>query len=96
MHKIHILICFQIEEFRTNEPKKIGNKNWKLYFIFLKKFNTQFSNFSYMPKITHNTPLLMPGRIAPAPKAIPLKKLVIKFNILNSFKYKYMLLKGNY
>ncbi len=27
-----------------------------------------------MPKITHNTPLLIPGKIAPAPIATPLKK----------------------
>ena len=58
----------------TQIPRAIGNKNLKLDLKFLKKFNMQFSKGSYIPNITHNTPLLIPGKIAPAPMAIPLKK----------------------
>ena len=86
-------------------PVTIGNKNLKFYLIFLKKFSTQLSKFSYIPKITHSTPLLIPGRIAPAPISMPLKKSLryfkkstpfcsynIKYNkigILIPFKYTY-------
>ena len=56
-------------------PVKRGNKNLKFSFIFLKNPKIEFIKFSQMPKITHKTPLLIPGRIAPAPNNIPFKKI---------------------
>lgn len=52
-------------------PNPIGKRYLKFSFIFLKKFKTQFNSFSYMPKMTHKTPLLIPGKIAPAPIKMP-------------------------
>ena len=52
-------------------PKVNGARNIKFFFQSLKKFNILFKSFSYIPKITHNTPLLIPGIMAPAPIKIP-------------------------
>ena len=44
-------------------------------------------SFSYIQKITQKTPLLIPGRIAPLPIAIPIAqfcKKVIKYTSLKS------------
>ena len=54
-------------------PRPIGSKNLKFVLKSLKIFKTLFINFSYKPKITQRTPLLIPGSIAPAPIAIPFK-----------------------
>ncbi len=62
-------------------PETIGNKNLKFSLIFLKKPNIEFIRFSYIPKITHNTPLLIPGKIAPAPIKIPFEKIYKKHEI---------------
>lgn len=59
-------------------PTTIGSKNLKLFFMSLKKYKMLFNNFSYIPKITQKTPLLIPGKIAPAPIAIPLKHEIMK------------------
>lgn len=48
-------------------PKDMGKRNKKCSLKFLNKFKTLFTSFSYIPKITHKTPLLMPGSMAPAP-----------------------------
>ena len=56
-------------------PDIIGNKNFKFSFIFLKNPKKAFINFSYIPKITHKTPLLIPGKMAPAPIKIPFEKI---------------------
>ena len=55
------------------------NKNLKFLRISEKKFKTLSNIFSYMPKMTHNTPLLIPGKIHPAPIKIPLQKSNINF-----------------
>ena len=60
-------------------PIKIGKRNLKFSLGALKKSNTLFNNFSYIPNITHKTPLLIPGKIAPEPINIPLKILVKVF-----------------
>ena len=62
----------------SSEPKTIGHKNKKFFLISLKKCKTQSTNFSYKPKITQNTPLLTPGKIAPAPINIPIIKFFKK------------------
>lgn len=56
-------------------PKKIGTRNRRLFFKSLKRLVMLFTSFSYIPKITQKTPLLIPGIIAPAPIKIPIKKL---------------------
>ena len=73
-----------------NVPINIGNKNLKFSFTLEKKFKIEFKSFSYIPKITHKTPLLIPGSIAPEPMKNPIIKFFIK-NIL--FTYKILLKK---
>ena len=65
-------------------PSAIGKINLKFCLIFLKKFKIQFIKFSYIPKMTHKTPLLIPGKIAPAPIKIPLIKSLKKRKKINS------------
>lgn len=60
-------------------PKTIGNKNKKFFLKFLNRPNIEFISLSYMPNITQSTPLLIPGRIAPAPSNMPIKKFWIFF-----------------
>ena len=60
-------------------PIIIGIRNCKFSLGDLKKSSTLFKSFSYIPKITHKTPLLIPGKIAPDPIKIPLKILIIVF-----------------
>ena len=58
-------------------PKAIGNKNKKFFLKFLNKPNIEFISLSYIPNITQSTPLLIPGRIAPTPSNMPIKKFLI-------------------
>lgn len=60
-------------------PIKIGNKNEKFFLKFLNNPKIEFINLSYIPNITQRTPLLTPGRIAPAPSNMPIKKFWIFF-----------------
>ena len=48
-----------------------GVRNFELFLRSLKKFKILSKSFSYIPKITQSTPLLIPGRIAPAPMLEP-------------------------
>ena len=60
--------------------------------LFLKSLNNpiiESINLSYIPKITHITPLLTPGSMAPAPNNIPIKNLVINNNHSNLFYNRY-------
>ena len=56
-----------------------GVRNFELFLRSLKKFKILSKSFSYIPKITQSTPLLIPGRIAPAPIAIPFTQFTKKF-----------------
>ena len=56
-------------------PKKIGDKNKKYFFGFLKKCSIEYNIFSYKPKITRRTPALRPGKIAATPINMPNKNL---------------------
>ena len=60
-------------------PRKIGNKNEKFFLKFLNNPKRELINLSYNPNITQITPLLTPGRIAPAPNNIPIRKFWIFF-----------------
>lgn len=72
----------------TKAPETIGNRKSVFFFISLKKCKTALSNFSYKPKITQKTPLLIPGRIAPAPTKMPTKKFFKKITYFNVCKKK--------
>ena len=41
-------------------PNIIGKRNFRFFFQSLKKFKIEFTNVSYIPNITQNTPLLIP------------------------------------
>lgn len=56
-------------------PQTIGKRYVKFSLKFLNSPNIEFINLSYIPSITHITPLLIPGSIAPAPSSIPVKNL---------------------
>jgi len=62
-------------------PRMIGSKNLVFFLISLKKNNTEFIIFSYIPKITQKTPLLIPGKMAPHPIKIPVNKFFISITI---------------
>ena len=57
----------------------IENPNKRLDESQKKKCKILSSNFSYIPKMTQNTPLLIPGKIAPLPIAIPIIKFCKKY-----------------
>ena len=65
---------YQNEEDDVQETLPPQQQNLKLFLVSLKKFKTLFTSFSYIPNITHKTPLLIPGSIAPAPIKIPIQK----------------------
>lgn len=46
-------------------PINIGNKNKKFFLKSLNIFKILSINFSYIPKTTHKTPLLIPGKMQP-------------------------------
>ena len=56
-------------------PKAIGIRNFRFFLISLKNPRILSINFSYIPNIIQSTPLLIPGKIAPAPIKIPFIKL---------------------
>jgi len=65
-------------------PIIIGISNFKFSFKLLKKLSIELISFSYNPKETKITPLLIPGKILPKPIKIPIKiffKKVIKLKI---------------
>ena len=59
----------------TIAPKTIGRRNLKCFFTLLKNPKILSNNFSYKPTTIQITPLLIPGRIAPAPIKMPFIKL---------------------
>ena len=65
-----------------NKPIIIGKRNFKLFLTLVKKPKTLSTIFSYKPKITQITPLLIPGKIAPAPIKNPL--IICKRKCINS------------
>lgn len=66
----------------TRTPNAIGNRNLKFCLMSLKKLVIEFMIFSYKPKTTHKTPLLIPGKIAPIPIVMPTKKFFKKITYL--------------
>ena len=68
----------------TSPPRKIGNKYEKFFLKFLNNPKTELINLSYIPNMTHRTPLLTPGRIAPAPSNMPIKKFQIFFKSITN------------
>ncbi len=68
----------------TTPPRKMGKRNKKFFLKFLNKPITEFINLSYIPNITQSTPLLTPGRIAPAPSNMPIKKSLSFFKIITN------------
>ena len=63
----------------TSPPRVMGNKYRKFFLKPLNKPNKESMSLSYIPNITQRTPLLIPGRIAPAPSNMPIKKFWIFF-----------------
>ena len=55
-------------------PRASGHKNEKFFLKSLNKLKIESTSLSYIPIITQITPLLIPGRIAPEPSSIPIKK----------------------
>ena len=77
------------KKIESNAPRTIGHKNKKFFLILLKKCNILSTIFSYKPNITKKTPLLIPGKIAPAPINIPIKKFFKKSPNKNSIYIKF-------